>query len=192
MTTTIAQLKAQVQPNMDSLSLWTRRQDWPKIATYLVLPTAGYLTARFLDGYHRWLELGAGGLPHDIRGYLVNLLLTATVAWKETKSLNFYERPEKNAAGWSKASEKEKMNARKSFLKGSLAERSGVKSKAIEFCAPQRERNEGVWVDGEVKEVSRFPITVLGVMLTRIRHISKPSTNSQQTTATPSNGNSPS
>ena len=101
------------------MSFWTRAQ------ALTALPATGYALARFQDEYRDWLRLGPGGLPPDIRGFIVTLLLTGVLAKSETKSLAMYDRPEKHVTDWNKATEDEKRNAKKSFMKAPLPQREG-------------------------------------------------------------------
>ena len=132
-----------------------RAPHWAKVTTLVALPaaSAGYILARFLDEYRGWLELGPGGLPFGIQGYMINLLVTSWFARNETTSLGLYSQPEKYAVGWKQASSEEKANAQKSFLKGSLPQREGPRSKSIHYCAPQREKNLDTYHDPEIREV---------------------------------------
>ena len=86
--------------------------------------------------------------------------MTAFFSYKETTSLAIYDKPEKNAGGWKKASEAEKANVQKSFLKGGLEEREGPRAASIYHVAPQREKNAGEWIDPEVRKV-RTPLSIL-------------------------------
>lgn len=72
---------------------------------------------------------------------MMNLLMTATLARKDTKSLGMYKHPEKYSPGWKQASDEEKAKAKQSYLKGELKKREGKESNALYFVAPQRETN---------------------------------------------------
>lgn len=136
------------------IAQWNQAPNWAKVTTFVALPAAGFITAQFVDGYRSWLNLGPGGLPYDIRGYLITLLGTALFARSDTKSLGMYEQPEKYSAQWKQASSAEKKNAGKSFLQGSLPERKGPRAAAIHYCAPQREKNADEYIDPELAKVS--------------------------------------
>lgn len=133
---------------------WSSISRGAKLLSVIALPAAGYGVARFLDEYRAWLAMGPGGLPHNILGFSINILITVGFARKETKSTWMYDEPEKYATGWKEASDDEKEKAKKSFLKTSLPQRSGRESKALHFNAPQREKNIGDYFDPTLKEVS--------------------------------------
>ena len=139
---------------MDTLSKqWAQRPDLTKYATLLALPAAGYLAARILDDYNGWFDLGPGGLPYNIKGYLLNLFVTARYA-RATDTVDVYERPEKHVTSWNEASEQEKANANTSFLSEALPQRAEPRARALHYSIPQRERNFGEYVDPAVKKVS--------------------------------------
>lgn len=135
---------------------WTSAPVWIKFVTLAALPTTGYAIARFLDEYRDWRNVGPGGLPYNIRGFVMNLLLTGVLAKKETKSLEMYGQPEKYATGWKQATEDERKKAKQSFLKTPLRQREGRESNAMHFVAPQRERNidDLKYIELELMEVS--------------------------------------
>jgi hypothetical protein len=142
---------------MDALTQqWTSTPTWAKVITLAAFPATGYAIARFLDEYRDWRAVGPGGLPHNVRGFLMNLLLASILAKKETKSLEVYDQPEKNANGWKHLSDEEKAKAKKSYFKTPLEQRKGKESKALHFVAPQRERKieDLKFVDPAVQEVS--------------------------------------
>lgn len=130
-----------------------RETYWAKAATLVALPAAGYLTARFIDEYQGWLNMGQGGLPYNFYGYCVNLYLTFRFGRRDTMSLSLYDRPDNNSPAWKKASQQEQMNAQKSWLATPLPVRAGPRSRAIHYCAPQREKNANEYLDPELKEV---------------------------------------
>ena len=141
--------------DMDAIATrWSQAPNWAKLTALMALPTAGFLSARAMDDYRRWLNLGPGGLPHDIRGYLITMLITALLARSDTKSLDMYDRPEKFSSGWKQASSEEKANAQKSFLNSCLPERNGPRAAAIQYCAPQREKNADEYIDPDLAKVS--------------------------------------
>lgn len=141
---------------MESIAAqWNQAPNWAKTTTFIALPAAGFVTARFIDGYQAWLNLGPGGLPYNVTGYLLTLLGTALFARSDTKSLGMYERPEKYMASWKQASSAEKKNVEKTFLQGSLPEREGPRAAAIHYAAPQREKNADEYIDPDLAKVSR-------------------------------------
>lgn len=140
---------------MDAIiTRWTQAPNWAKITTFIALPTAGFVTARFVDEYQEWLKLGPGGLPYGITGYLANVMITALLARSDTKSIDVYDRPEKFSSDWKMATAEEKTIARKSFLNSSLSERKGARASAFHYCAPQREKNADEYIDPELARVS--------------------------------------
>ena len=131
---------------------WSSIPNWAKIITFIALPAAGFGVARFLDEYRSWFAMGPGGLPHNLRGFLTNLAMTALCAKKETKSLGVYDDAEKCAPDWKKASNEEQTKAKQSYLATSLPQRDGPESRALYFTAPQRERNSGEYFDPKLKQ----------------------------------------
>ena len=133
--------------------MFSTTPNWIKLVTFAGLPAAGFGLARFLDGYQDWLRLGPGGLPYNTTGFLVNLLLTALLAKRETKSLEVYSHPEKSP-GWDQSTNDEKTKAKRSFLNDSLPHRSAPESEALHWVAPQREWPADQYMDPKLKEVS--------------------------------------
>jgi hypothetical protein len=180
---------------MDALSQqWASAPSWAKLVTLAALPATGYAIARFLDEYRDWRAVGPGGLPYNVRGFIMNLLLTGIIARKETKSLGMYDQPEKYAAGWKQTSDEEKRKAKQSFLKAPLKQREGVESNALHFVAPQRERNmdDLKFVDPAIQEVRLTRgLKCPPLMLTMVRHIGPPTNLSASNTRTPSPGRLP-
>jgi hypothetical protein len=131
-----------------------RYTSWSGTIAIVTAALAGYSLARAKDEYEGWLALGPGGLPHDFRGYVANILLTATFAKSETRSLQMYDAPAKNATGWKDATSEEKTMATRSFLKDPLVRRTGPQSSSKPYCAPQREHNADVYIDPKIREVS--------------------------------------
>ncbi|KAL7623598.1 hypothetical protein AAE478_005150 [Parahypoxylon ruwenzoriense] len=97
----------------------------------------------FMEGFRRWKAMGEGGTSYDMSGYISNLTAEKTLAFgvDETIKPGFYNKPEKRATGWSRATETQRANARKSFLKEPLPVRPGPRARAKPFVYPQRERN---------------------------------------------------
>lgn len=138
-------------------SLWAqvcRDTYWVKAAALIALPAAGYLAARFIEEYQGWLRMGRGGLPYNLYGYFLNLYLTFRFGHRDTMSLARYGRPDRYSPLWSKATKEEKINAQKSWLPTTLSVRPGPRSRAIHYCAPQRERNAHEYIDPELKQVN--------------------------------------
>ena len=127
-----------------------------KLLLVIVVPAVGFRIARFWNDYQAWLDMGPGGMPHNVLGFSVNLLLTGLFARKETKSLQLYDQPEKYAIGWERANEEEKTEARKSFLRTPLPQRAGPESKSLRFNAPQREKYIDEYFDPNLTEVNKI------------------------------------
>ncbi|KAI5857358.1 hypothetical protein GGS23DRAFT_587733 [Durotheca rogersii] len=108
----------------------------------------------FMEGFRQWKAMGQGGSPLNMRGYLSSLSAEKAMAFgaDETIKPGFYDNPEKRATGWSRATEEQKANTRKSFLKEPLPVRPGPRARAKRFVYPQRERNADVPQDPAVKE----------------------------------------
>lgn len=96
-----------------------------------------------MQGYKAWKAMGVGGTSHTWAGYMSAMSAEKTMAYgaNETISPGFYEDAQRIAAGWSKATESQKANARNSFIKTPLPERQGPRARAKPFVFPQRERN---------------------------------------------------
>lgn len=96
-----------------------------------------------MEDYRKWKAMGEGGTSHSIIGYLSQLSVDKTRAYgaNETIKPGFYNKPEKRATGWKKATEEQKANAKKSFFKEPLPVRPGPRARALPFVYPQRERN---------------------------------------------------
>ena len=112
----------------------------PKLFTAVAASSLvfGVVVGYHVPNYQRWRAVGPGGVPHDLRGYLINLMLTPFSL--DTKRLDFYDQPEWYAAGWSKATDQEKVAAQTSLLDKELPEREGPHPNAIPFLLPQRQR----------------------------------------------------
>jgi hypothetical protein len=142
---------------MESLNeQWSRIPGWAQVATLIALPATGYIAARIRDEYQGWLNLGPGGLPYSLKGFVTNLFVTAVFARNDTKSTELYDRPDKHAVGWKEATSDERARAGKSFLQRPLPQRLGPPSESIHYCAPQRQRNANEYFDSELKKVSLF------------------------------------
>lgn len=119
---------------------WAQTPGWAKLATLLALPLAGVFTLTSLGSYRRWKAMGPGGLPDNLIGYIVQVLMGSLLGRKDTRSLEPYDKPEKHAPGWKQASEHVRKVARTSFLSEPLPRRKGAQAHALRFTAPQRER----------------------------------------------------
>ncbi|KAI1392997.1 uncharacterized protein F4822DRAFT_392797 [Hypoxylon trugodes] len=119
--------------------------------------------ASMMEGYKEWKAMGEGGTSHSWAGYMSQLSAEKTMAFgaDETIKPNFYDRPEKLAAGWRKATDEQKNNARKSFL-GELPVRPGPRARAKRFVYPQRERNAADPLDEAVKHAYLDSFNALG------------------------------
>lgn len=138
---------------VDSIAQAFREICWAKAATLVALPAAGYLTACFIHEYQGWLKMGQGGLPYNLYGYCMNLYLTFRFGRRDTMSLGLYERPDSYSPAWRKASQEEQMNAHKLWLITPLPVRAAPRSRAIHYCAPQREKNANEYLDPDLKQV---------------------------------------
>lgn len=155
---------------VNSLAQVFRETSLANAATLVALPTAGYLITRFFDEYQGWLNMGRGGLPYNFYGYCINLYLTFRFGRRDTISLGLYERPDIYSPAWKKASQQEQTNAQKSWLPTPLPVRPGPRSRAIHYCAPQREKNAGEYLDPDLKQVIFTGIDA-DIFLTLSRHI---------------------
>ncbi|KAI0380267.1 hypothetical protein F5Y04DRAFT_282031 [Hypomontagnella monticulosa] len=116
------------------------------------------------EGYRQWKAMGEGGTAHNWAGYLSQLSAEKTMAFDKDSTIEpgFYDKPEKLATGWRKATEEQKANARKSFLKEPLPVRPGPRARAKPFIYPQRERNADVPHDPVVKKAYMDAFNNLG------------------------------
>lgn len=139
--------------------------NWAKVTAFASVPAAaGFAAARFIDGYHSWLSLGPGGLPSNIKGFLINLILTFSIAQRDTKSLDVYDRPDKTA-GWKESTDEEKSKGKQPYLEGELPPRTGPESFAVHWVAPQRELKLNQYSDPKVKEVRLPDHEILALVL---------------------------
>ncbi|OTA94995.1 hypothetical protein M434DRAFT_394204 [Hypoxylon sp. CO27-5] len=99
--------------------------------------------AGLMEGFKQWKAMGEGGTSHTWAGYMSNLSAEKTMAFgvDDTIKPGFYDNPKKRATGWRKATDEQKANAQKSFLKEPLPVRPGPRARAKRFVYPQRERN---------------------------------------------------
>lgn len=105
-----------------------------------------------IEDYKKWRAMGEGGTAPNWAGYLSCISAEKTTAFKDTIRPDVYRRPEKYATGWSKATRAQRAAAEKSFLKESLPQREGPRSRAKRYVYPQRERNAAEYLDPEIKE----------------------------------------
>ncbi|KAF3057440.1 hypothetical protein GL218_06155 [Daldinia childiae] len=110
--------------------------------------------AGLVEDYRQWKAMGQGGTSRNWTGYMSQVAAGKTKAFgaDETMKPGFYENPEKRATGWKKATEQQKSNARKSFLKETLPIRPGPRAKAKPYVFPQRERKADHPQDPTVKQ----------------------------------------
>ncbi|KAK6949633.1 hypothetical protein Daesc_009716 [Daldinia eschscholtzii] len=75
-----------------------------------------------MEDYRQWKAMGQGGTSLDWTGYMSQVSAAETQAFgaDETIEPGFYDDPEKRATGWKKATEQQKANSLKSFLKETL------------------------------------------------------------------------
>ncbi|KAI0007234.1 hypothetical protein F4779DRAFT_629265 [Xylariaceae sp. FL0662B] len=107
-----------------------------------------------IEDYRRWKAMGEGGTRHNWLGYLSQCTLGKAMAFgpDDTITPGFYSNPKKLATGWSKATEAQKANATKSFMKEPLPTRPGPRARAKPFIYPQRERNAADPQSPELKQ----------------------------------------
>ncbi|KAI1401745.1 hypothetical protein F4819DRAFT_486297 [Hypoxylon fuscum] len=117
-----------------------------------------------MEGYKAWKAMGEGGTSHTWAGYMSQLSAEKTMAFPadDTIKPGFYDKPEKRATGWKRATEEQRANARKSFFKESLPVRQGPRARAKPFVYPQRERNAADPQDPEVKKTYMDAFNNLG------------------------------
>jgi hypothetical protein len=113
-----------------------------------------------MKGYKAWKAMGIGGTSYTWSGYLSCLSAEKTMAFgaDDTIRPGFYENPEKVAKGWSQATEAQRANAQKSFLKEPVPMRHGPRARAKPFVFPQRKRNAAEPHDPTVKHVCQYLI----------------------------------
>ncbi|KAK4508604.1 hypothetical protein PRZ48_002343 [Zasmidium cellare] len=131
---------------------WSALPSNLRLLTTLSFTTLALLAARFWTNYRRWKALGAGGLPYNLKGYLMNLFVEWKFAEGDTVGLGVYERPEGRFEKWVEAGEGERSAVKNGrFLKDGLRERGGVRARAKTFVIPQREKSVGEVDAGDEK-----------------------------------------
>ncbi|KAI1474526.1 hypothetical protein F4774DRAFT_327327 [Daldinia eschscholtzii] len=117
-----------------------------------------------MEDYRQWKAMGQGGTSLDWTGYMSQVSAAETQAFgaDETIEPGFYDDPEKRATGWKKATEQQKANALRSFLKETLPVRSGSRARSKPYVFPQRERNADYPHDPVVKQAYLEPFNRLG------------------------------
>ncbi|KAI2622403.1 hypothetical protein GGR54DRAFT_629940 [Hypoxylon sp. NC1633] len=120
--------------------------------------------ASVIEGYKAWKAMGEGGTSHSWAGYMSQVSAEKTMAFPadDTIKPGFYDKPEKLATGWKKATEEQRANARKSFLKEPLPVRPGPRARAKPFVYPQRERNAADPQDPALKQAYMDAFNNLG------------------------------
>ena len=121
------------------------------VVAALGLPVLGFATARAIDDYRLWLSLGAGGLPYNIYGYLINRFLVATLA-RDTRILRVYDEPGKWAKEWPSSTPSERNLVYQSFATTDLPVRAPPMAHAIYQAIPQREEPAGQFIDPDVEK----------------------------------------
>lgn len=117
----------------------------------VVTSSSALFITLFLNSYRKWKAMGPGGLPYSMKGYLLNLYVTLSMAYSDTKTIAVYERPGDFSSQWLQASEAERSESQKVFLKTPLQHRVGPPTRALPFAIPQREKNADVDVDAELR-----------------------------------------
>ncbi|KAF2766057.1 hypothetical protein EJ03DRAFT_377294 [Teratosphaeria nubilosa] len=137
---------------------WASAPTWTRCAPILALPMAAAIVVKSAVDYHRWRAMGDGGPPPNVFGYLINVLVSATLAKSaaSTRDLKVYDDPERNIRGWRSSSEEDRRSALKSYLADTLPQRRGVRAKALAYCVPQREKFASEWQSPKVKEVRAY------------------------------------
>ncbi|KAI1105754.1 hypothetical protein F4804DRAFT_331005 [Jackrogersella minutella] len=117
-----------------------------------------------MEGYRLWKAMGEGGTNYSWTGYMGQVSTEKTMAFgaDETIKPGFYDKPEKRATGWRKATDEQKENAKKSFLKEPLPVRPGPRARAKPFVYPQRERNAADPQPPDVKQAYMEAFNMLG------------------------------
>lgn len=87
---------------------WTATPQWLRLTSILTISTLSLLTANLIYGYRRWKAMGAGGLPFNLKGYLMNVMIETLYARRDTTSLGVYERPERFYVKWEEVGEGER------------------------------------------------------------------------------------
>ena len=105
----------------------------PAITVALLLPVIYGIVSVCLHDYRGWLNLGAGGLPYNFFGWLLQWVLKLALAKRDTSGLECYDRPLKIDL-----SESEKCRNYTSYL-SSLPQRPGPRPKVAHWVIPHRE-----------------------------------------------------
>lgn len=103
--------------------------------------------------------MGKGGIAPTWEGYQTMVKVEKEMAFVDTLDLAIYGNPERYAPHWSEATSGQREDAHRSFLKSSLPEREGPRSRAKTYVFPQRERNADDPVDETIKDVCRCSVS---------------------------------
>ena len=134
---------------------WNRIPRWAMTTTVLLAaPLSAFYTLTFVNDFHAWKAMGAGGIPHNLKGFLINTYLAVFHANGNTIDMKPYQRPETYAPGYQEASEDERKEAQKSFFSQPLNKRNGQRTRALKFVVPQRQRSAHYYQNPKVQEVS--------------------------------------
>ena len=105
----------------------------PTIAAALLLPLLYGSVQICLHDYRGWLDLGAGGLPYNFFGWLLQWLIKLAVAKRDTVGLECYDKPFKIDV-----SESEKRRNEINYL-SSLSQRPGGRPRVAHWVIPHRQ-----------------------------------------------------
>ena len=108
----------------------------PAITAALLLPVIYGTVSVCLHDYRGWLNLGAGGLPYNFFGWLLQWVLKLALAKRDTVGLECYDKPFKMDL-----SEDEKRRNNTSYL-SSLPQRPGTRPKVAHWVIPHREQQK--------------------------------------------------
>ena len=76
--------------------------------------------AENMKGHREWKAMSEGGTAHNWQGHLSNLSAEKTLAQRDPLTPTLYQKPERDAKGWSNASGAQRGSARKYFLSSPL------------------------------------------------------------------------
>lgn len=121
-----------IQSTISNMSIRDTSPARTAIGSIFFITTAGMLIAAIRD-YRGWLALGAGGLPYNLFGWVVQWYCKLRMA-RETMNLECYTKPLPESI-----SDKEKARNDASYLTASLPTRQGQRRRAAHWVIPQRQ-----------------------------------------------------
>jgi hypothetical protein len=101
----------------------------------LAVPPFYFAFSWMVNDYRGWRNLGPGGLPYNICGWLLQWMIRLIFAKNDTKGLSCYDQPNKTPLP-----EDEEAKNQRNYV-GTLPHRSGPNARAAPWVIPQRQLN---------------------------------------------------